>query len=433
MLETPKSAKTPSTARIPNSCATSAILENGACTSVTFAPKILSRSRASSSACASRSRLINRPEINLRAIASECPPAPSVASMYVPSGLTRSHSSTSPSITGVCAAANLFGPSQRRLYAATPSKLLDPDVTQSLVVLVRVRIVFQLIQGARMVHHIEIIEGAKYIHFAFRLRRLSQHCWQQHSSLPIHLHRLAVIARPHQEFSLRFIRRWQLCQLVFNLRPNLHRINPRRLACRAGDVKLVPILPQGLQKHGRYLQPALLVHLRRTIPPQLHAPRLTRPRFDWDQARKSGLEGPKCPLSPQSLLLVLSVLPCCALPPATLFYCYPLLTTFAHMIDCICRLSRENMRFFKIFQKSCEKIYCKFPVIFAATACGFGFRLLQPLVVGFSLSFCPVAESSIHSSLLLWYSICDFGSLNVQRSLHHGMGYPSTRRDRPQL
>src|SRR6266478_3912433 len=290
MLETPKSAKTPSAARIPDSCATSAILENGACTSVTFAPKILSRSRANSSACASRSRLINRPEINLSAIAFECPPAPSVASMYVPSGLTRSHSSTSP------------------------SKLLNPKVTQSLVVLVRVRIVFQLIQGTRMVHHIEIIEGAKYIHFALRLRRLSQHCWQQHSSLPIHLHRLTVIAGPHQEFSLRFIRGWQLCQLVFNLRPNLHRINPRRLACRAGDVKLVPILPQGLQKHGWYLQPTLLIHLRRTIPPQLHAPRLTRPRFDWDQARKSGLEGPKCPLSPQSLLFVLSVLPCCALP-----------------------------------------------------------------------------------------------------------------------
>src|SRR5216684_7663042 len=315
MLETPKSAKTPSTPRIPNSCATSAILENRACTSVTFAPKVLSRSRANSSACASRSRLINRPEINLSAIAFECPPAPSVASMYVPSGLTRSHSSTSPSITGVCAAANLFGPSQRRLYAATPSKLLNPKVTQSLVVLVRVRIVFQLIQGTRMVHHIEIIEGAKYIHFAFRLRRLSQHCWQQHSSVPIHLHRLAVIARPHQEFSLRFIRRWQLCQLVFNLRPNLHRINACCLACRAGDVKLVPILLQGLQKHGRYLQPALLVHLRRTIPPQLHAPRLTRPRFDRDQTqKKSGLVRPKCPLSPQSLLLVLSVLPCCALP-----------------------------------------------------------------------------------------------------------------------
>src|ERR1700720_2125442 len=61
MLETPKSAKTPSTPGIPNSCTTSAILENGACTSVTFSPKIFSRSRASSSACASRSKLTSRP------------------------------------------------------------------------------------------------------------------------------------------------------------------------------------------------------------------------------------------------------------------------------------------------------------------------------------------------------------------------------------
>jgi len=103
-------AKAPSTPGIPNSCATSAILENRACTSVTFAPKILSRSCASSSACASRSRLINRPEVNLFAIASECPPAPSVASMYVPSGFIRSHSSTSCNSTGVCGAANLAKP-----------------------------------------------------------------------------------------------------------------------------------------------------------------------------------------------------------------------------------------------------------------------------------------------------------------------------------
>ncbi len=110
MLETPKSAKTPSTAGIPNSCATSAILENGACTTVTLGPKILSRSRANPSACASRSRLISRPEINFSAIASECPPAPSVASMYVPSGFMRSHSSTSSNSTGVCGAANLAKP-----------------------------------------------------------------------------------------------------------------------------------------------------------------------------------------------------------------------------------------------------------------------------------------------------------------------------------
>ena len=96
-------------------------------------------------------------------------------------------------------------------------------------------------------------------------------------------------------------------------------------------------------------------------------------------------------------------------------------------------LVKRKHAFFQNFSKKLSRICGKFPVIFAATACGFGFRLLQPLVVGFCLSFCPVAESPIHSSLLLWYSIWDFGSLNVQRSLHHGMGYPSTRRDRPQL
>src|SRR5260370_350201 len=77
MLETPKSAKTPSTGGIPNSCATSAILANRDCPSSTFSQKLFSRSRANSSACASRSRLIKRPDVSLFAIASECPPAPS--------------------------------------------------------------------------------------------------------------------------------------------------------------------------------------------------------------------------------------------------------------------------------------------------------------------------------------------------------------------
>ncbi len=81
MLETPKSAKTPSTPGIPNSCTTSAILENDDGTSVTLAARLFSRSAASASACASRSRLINLPDDSFAAMAAECPPAPSVASM----------------------------------------------------------------------------------------------------------------------------------------------------------------------------------------------------------------------------------------------------------------------------------------------------------------------------------------------------------------
>src|ERR1700759_3150224 len=102
MLETPKSAKTPSTPGISNSCTTSAILENDASTNFTVVPNFLSRSAASASACSSWSRLINFPDVSLAAMAAEWPPAPSVASMYVPSGFTSSHSSTSSSSTGTC-------------------------------------------------------------------------------------------------------------------------------------------------------------------------------------------------------------------------------------------------------------------------------------------------------------------------------------------
>src|SRR5262249_39776809 len=95
-------AKTPSTPGIPDSCTTSAIFENDDCTSFTFVPNLLSRCAASSNACASWSRLINLPNFKRSPIASEWPPPPTVASMYVPSGFTSSHSSTSSNKTGVC-------------------------------------------------------------------------------------------------------------------------------------------------------------------------------------------------------------------------------------------------------------------------------------------------------------------------------------------
>src|SRR5690349_21080586 len=286
MLETPKSAKTPSTGGIPNSCATSAIREKGACTTVTLAPKILSRSCAMASACASRSRLISLPEVSFRAIASECPPAPSVASMYVPSGFTRSHSSTSRNITGVCAAPKL---TQHRDFS-------NSQIFQRFVVLVRIRLVLQLIQHARVVHHFQIIQVAENVHVALGLRRFPQNGRQEQPSLPIQFHRLPVIAGPHQKLPLRPVRTRRLFQLVLNLRPNLHRINPGRLPGGAGDVKLVSVLLQLVQKHGGYLQTTLLVHLGWTVSPQLHTPRSARRSpFGWDRTRKCALEWPRMP------------------------------------------------------------------------------------------------------------------------------------------
>src|SRR6185295_1095722 len=163
MLETPKSAKTPSTPGIPNSCTTSAILENDDRTSVTVVPNLLSRSAASCSACASWSRLINFPDLNRSAIAAECPPAPSVASMYVPSGFTSSHSSTSSSKTGVCGTAPLtttapplirahFDRRAKQLFCASPHldlRLTWPDLyAQRCPILVRKWLIFQVIQDA---------------------------------------------------------------------------------------------------------------------------------------------------------------------------------------------------------------------------------------------------------------------------------------------
>src|SRR6266481_5175868 len=110
MLETPQSAKTPSPFGIPNSCTAAALLENGDKTQLTFDPNLVKRSRAICSACSSRSRLINLPEESLSAMASECPPAPNVASTYIPSDFIRSHSSTSCNITGVCGAPLLTSP-----------------------------------------------------------------------------------------------------------------------------------------------------------------------------------------------------------------------------------------------------------------------------------------------------------------------------------
>src|SRR5271154_2842521 len=264
MLETPKSAKTPSTGGISNSCATSAILENGDCTSVTFSPKLFSRSPARSSACASRSRLINRPDVNCSAMAAEWPPAPSVTSMYIPSGFIRSHSITSSNSTGVCGAFPVTRPS------LNPTSCLNSQRVQRVVVVFRVRFVLQLVQHPGVIHHLEIIHHAEHVHIAFGLRRFTQHRRQQHSSLSVHFHHLPKVAGAHQKLSLGAVGARQGRQLVLDLRPDLQRVHARRFARRARDIELVSVLLQFLQKHGGYLQPAFLVDFRLAVSPQFH-------------------------------------------------------------------------------------------------------------------------------------------------------------------
>src|SRR6266404_2401460 len=244
MLETPKSAKTPSTFGIPDSRTASAILENGDKTQLTFDPNLVKRSRAIRSACSSRSRLINLPEESLSAMASECPPAPNVASTYIPSGFIRSHSSTSCNITGVCGRLNsIIYRVAAALCRCSPSRRSNPQIFQRLKVVFRERIVLDVVEHSGVVHDFQIIQFAEHIHITLGLRRFPQHWRQQNSSLPIHFHHLPEIARSHQKLALGLVLAGNLRQLFFNRDPHLHRINPRRFPGRAGDIELTSVLP----------------------------------------------------------------------------------------------------------------------------------------------------------------------------------------------
>src|SRR5258708_26448402 len=171
MLETPKSAKTPSTFGIANPCTASAILENGDQPQLTFDPNFVKRSSAICSACSSRSRLITLPEESLSPMASECPPAPNVASTYIPSAFIRSHSSTSCNITGVCGRLNSIIYRVAAAYAPAPRPpRSDPQIFQRLKVVFRDRIVLYVVQHSGVVHHFQIIQFAQHVHLTFGLR-----------------------------------------------------------------------------------------------------------------------------------------------------------------------------------------------------------------------------------------------------------------------
>jgi len=142
---------------------------------------------------------------------------------------------------------------------------------------------------------------------------------------------------------------------------------------------------------------------------------------------------------------------------ATVFYCHPLHTTFVHMIGCFPHMSRGNTRPCK---NSFENQAKGNGMIYATTCCGFYSRLQQLLVVGFwhpwdwnfpivahhfggevllgsGLQFVPVCirhrqiPHFLQSNFMLCFSCSR--AFDSKRSLDHGMGYASTRRNRPQL
>src|SRR5207244_9841624 len=94
-----------------------------------------------------------------------------------------------------------------------------------------------------------------------------------------------------------------------------------------GRPKLPAVFPdllQLLEKPRGYLQPTLLVHLGRTVAPQLHVHRSVPP-VCRNRTRKCGLGWPKCPLSPQ--LTLTSTLPYSLLPFAPISHFLPVFAT----------------------------------------------------------------------------------------------------------
>jgi len=83
------------------------------------------------------------------------------------------------------------------------------------------------------------------------------------------------------------------------------------------DIELASVLFQFVQKHGGYLQPTLLVHLRRTVPRSFMRP--AHPgRFLRVKRENVVYNGQKCPLSPQIWESVYFALQCPTVPYSAL-------------------------------------------------------------------------------------------------------------------
>src|SRR5215471_1847173 len=139
--------------------------------------------------------------------------------------------------------------------------------------LIRERLIFHLVHHPSVVHHFQVVRNPEHSYVTPQQSLVSQSHREQHSSLTIQFRHLTEVAGPHQELPLLFgVRR--SCELVFDLAPNLQGVNPRGIPGRTCNVETGAVLVELLEKHGGYLETTLLVHLRWTISPQFHEPRL---------------------------------------------------------------------------------------------------------------------------------------------------------------
>src|SRR5579864_9265263 len=251
MLDTPRSASTPSAGGKLRSANTSPICEKLACTNVTLSPNSASRLRAISSACVSRSRPTSRPPApSRRAISIACPPSPTVASTYSPPGLIASQSIVSSTSTGLCSTFKL-----------------DAQFVQNLQVVVRNRALLQVLQRPAVIPNFQVRQVPHHVHIAFHLSRFPQHRRNQDPSLAIDFHRLAVIVRPGQELLLGTVVRREPRQLALQFLPDFHWEDPGVITGFARNVELPAKSLELFQKGRGYFETALLVHSCRYVSP----------------------------------------------------------------------------------------------------------------------------------------------------------------------
>src|SRR6266446_930962 len=249
MLDTPRSASTPSAGGSLRSAKTSPICEKLACTKVTLSPNSASLVRAISSAAASRSRPTNCPPApSRRTISIACPPSPTVASTYSPPGFIASQWIVSSTSTGVCFASKL-----------------DACVGQCLSVFVRHLVLVHVVHEPIVVPNFQIRPLTQHVHFTLDLRGFPKHGRDQDSALSVHLHRLTVIVGAGQELFLGLVIGRDLRQFLFDLSPGLHRVNPRANSVFTGDVEAIAMFFELLQKGRRNLETALLVDCCRCV------------------------------------------------------------------------------------------------------------------------------------------------------------------------
>src|SRR5262249_29570390 len=109
-------------------------------------------------------------------------------------------------------------------------------------------------------------ELTEHVDIAGHRRRLSQADRNEHASLDVHLADLTEVVHALEEPQPRWMRGRHTAQLLFDLEPHRHRVNPHALSGQAGDEELTAI--GALERHtkvARNLESSLVIDSGRRI------------------------------------------------------------------------------------------------------------------------------------------------------------------------